>query len=113
MYIRWTSYSCPSCGAHTESRIVSSPRVGVENRKCEKCGFSYRTPDREWNNMTKGQRIGYFLSEWTIGWLFLFILVGLTFANENLWLRVLYGLFLGAVWCLPSWMLKLARVRSS
>jgi len=60
--------------------------------------------------MTKGQRVGYFLSEWTIGWLFFFVLGGLILNSENYLLGALYGLLAGAVCCLPSWFLKLARV---
>lgn len=112
MYLRWTSYSCPSCGAHTESRIVSSPRVGLEHKECGKCGAAYRTPDKEWQNMTKGQRVGYFLSEWTAAWLGLFVLGGIIL-SDNHWLGGFYGFAAGCVWCAPSWLRKLWRVKQS
>jgi hypothetical protein len=63
--------------------------------------------------MTKGQRIGYFLSEWTIGWLLFFVLSGLILWTENHWLGVLYGLLAGALCCSPSWLVKVVRVRGS
>ena len=113
MYLRWTSYSCPACGAHTESRVVSSPRVGLEYKKCRKCGATYRTPDREWQNMTVGQRRDYFLSEWTVGWIGLFVLVG-AFAIDNHWLGGFYGLAAGCIWCAPPWLRKYCwRVKQS
>src|SRR5882762_874121 len=112
MYLRWTSYSCPSCGTHTESRIVSSPRVGLEYRKCGKCGSTYQTPDKEWQHMTSGQRLGYFLSEWAVAWLGIFILGGIIL-NDNHWLGAFYGFASGSIWCVPSWLRKIWRVKQS
>jgi len=63
MYIRWTMYHCPSCGKQWKSRVVTSPRVGPEYHRCS-CGYSFRTSDKEWGHMTKGQRIEYFASIW-------------------------------------------------
>lgn len=112
MYIRYTSYSCSSCGNHLESRLVTSPRVGPENKYCSKCGHSYRTPDREWTEMTKCQRLGYFLSEWTIGWLLLFAAGGAAWSGD-VWPGVLYGLLGGIICCTPSWLVKIRKVRQS
>ena len=112
MYLRWTTYSCPSCGAQLETRIVTSPRVGVERDECNQCGVYYRTPDLEWYNMTKWQRIGYFISMWTVAWLIFFTVCGLIVSDEeHPWTR-LYGL-LGIVFCIPIWLLKVVRVRNS
>src|SRR5580658_5488384 len=67
MYLlRWTTYRCPSCNAYIRSRVVTAPRVGLEYKKCRSCGFVYRTPDTEWQHMTNGQRVGYFLNEWAL-----------------------------------------------
>jgi hypothetical protein len=112
MYLRWTSYDCPSCGLHLESRIVSSPRVGPEQRICRHCGVMIRTPDKEWQNMTRGQRLGYFLSEWSVAWLGIFILGG-AILEENHWLGVVYGIAAGLVWLAPSYIWKLWRVKHS
>lgn len=112
MSLRWASYRCPSCGAYLESRMINSARVGLECKKCGKCGAEYRTPDREWQNMTKGQRVSYFLSEWTVGWIGVFILGG-AILSDNGWLGGFYGLAAGCVWCAPSWIGKSRRVKHS
>ena len=44
-----------------DSRMVGLTRVGLEYKKCRKCGARYRTPDKEWRDMTRGQRVGYFV----------------------------------------------------
>jgi len=113
MYVRWTSFSCPSCGTHYDSRIVTSARVGVEEKECKKCGFTYRTIDREWKNMTKWQRIGYFLSMWTVAWLIFFAACGLAaYDEDHPWTR-LYGLAVGILVFTPVWIVKIARVKQS
>jgi predicted RNA-binding Zn-ribbon protein involved in translation (DUF1610 family) len=94
MGLRWASYRCPSCGAHLESRMINSPRVGLEYKKCGKCGAEYRTPDREWQNMKTGQRVSYFVSEWTVGWIGVFILGG-TILDNGGWLGGFCGLAAG------------------
>ena len=90
MYVRWTNFKCPSCNSSLESRVVSSPRVNVEYKKCRSCGFTYRTPDKEWRHMTKGQRVGYFLNEWAVA------VVGLSLCVQPFFTRPigkhLYGL---------------------
>jgi predicted RNA-binding Zn-ribbon protein involved in translation (DUF1610 family) len=83
MYIRWTTYRCPSCNARWRSRIVTSPRVGRENRKCRSCGFVFRTPDKEWQHMTTGQRVGYFLNEWTVGLLAIYVIAALILYDSD------------------------------
>lgn len=113
MYIRYTAYRCPSCDKQLESRIVSSPRVGQEQKNCAMCGCTYQTPDREWRNMTKGQRLGYFLSEWTVGWIGISILAGIILSEDNRSLGAFYGLAVGMILCAPSWLIKLWRVRQS
>jgi len=113
MFIRWTSYSCPSCGAHIESRLVSSRRVGIEHRRCQKCGVAFRTPDREWQNMTRGERLGYFLSETTVAWLGTFALSGALVQDGPWWIITLEGLALGVAVCTPFWLYKLWAVRCS
>jgi hypothetical protein len=114
MYIGWTSYTCPSCSAHIESRIVSSPRVGPERKACSRCGFSYRTPDLEWRNMNTSKRLGYFLSEWTVGWLGFFALAGFLLVQETPhWLGALEGLGIGMACCTPLWLWKVRKVKQS
>lgn len=111
--IRYTLYRCPSCGKRLESRVVTSPRVGREHRDCPKCGYTYRTPDREWRNMTKGQRRDYFLSEWVVGWLGVSVLGGIILSEGSRWVGAIFGLVAGIILCAPSWLLKLRRVRRS
>jgi hypothetical protein len=60
--------------------------------------------------MTKGQRIGYFLSEWTVAW-FIIPILGGGLLVDNSWLGVIYGLLFGAACCIPSWLLKIAEVK--
>lgn len=62
--------------------------------------------------MTTGQHIGYFLSEWIVAWLILFIPAGAVL-NDNHWLGGFYGLAAWCVCCAPSWSLKLRRVKQS
>jgi len=111
-YIRWKRYYCPHCGKWTGTHVVSSPRVGRETEKCASCSTEYRTLNLEWRSMTKGQRIGYFISEWTIGWLLFFFLVGLTFEGPTWW-RLSAGFLLGLACCVPFVIYKLFRVRKS
>src|SRR5271169_4281310 len=75
MYIRWTNFKCPFCSATWSSRIVSAPRPDKELRTCGKCDREFRTHDIEWTHMAKGQKIGYLLNEWMVGWLLLYVLV--------------------------------------
>jgi len=75
MYIRWTNFKCPVCSATWSSRIVSAPRPDKEFRTCGKCHREFRTHDVEWAHMAKGQKIGYLLNEWMVGWLLLYALV--------------------------------------
>jgi hypothetical protein len=62
--------------------------------------------------MTRGQRVGYFLSEWAVAWLAIFILGG-AILDDNHWLGVIYGIGAGLVWLAPSCMRKLWRVKQS
>lgn len=75
MYIRWTNFKCPFCSATWSSRIVSAPRPDREFRTCGKCDREFRTHDIEWTHMAKGQKIGYLLNEWMVGWLLLYAMV--------------------------------------
>jgi len=75
--------------AHILSRALSVHQgLDWSTRSAESAVLAYRTPDIEWQNMTKGQRVGYFLSEWTVAWLGLFVLGGI-FLSDNRWLGAL------------------------
>jgi len=75
MYIRWTNFKCPFCGATWASRIVSAPRPDKESRTCSTCNREFKTHDIEWAHMARKQRIGYVLNEWTVAWLFLYAML--------------------------------------
>ncbi len=115
MYVRWTTYRCPSCTARTESRLVTSPRVGIEYRKCRSCGSTYRTPDREWQHMTTGQRVGYFLNEWAVAIIGLSILFAiLIYYADKSDLQISAGLVAVSIaCCVPFWLWKYSLVRRS
>ena len=72
MYIRWTNYNCPHCGKTWRQRIITSPRLGPERRKCWNCEQLFVTPDSEWPRMSRKQRIAYVLNEQLFAWLFVF-----------------------------------------
>jgi hypothetical protein len=87
----------------------------VEYKKCRSCGASYRTPDIEWPHMTTGQRVGYFLNEWTVATLGIFLVCAgvVFFADTSDW-RVPTVIVLVAVGiCLPFWLWKWFAVRRS
>jgi hypothetical protein len=70
----------------------------------------------EWNHMTKGQRVGYFLSEYTIAWFFFFFIAGfaIAFDNGNYWSSAFYGFVTGLLCvCLPLWAFKFIKVKNS
>jgi len=115
MYVRWTTYRCPSCNARTETRMISSPRVGVEYKKCKSCGSSYRTPDIEWPHMTTGQRVGYFLNEWAVAILGISVVcAGMVFyADKSDWRVPAAIVLVGVGICLPFWLWKWFAVRRS
>jgi hypothetical protein len=115
MYVRWTTYRCPSCNARTGTRMISSPRVGVEYKKCGKCGASYRTPDVEWPHMTTGQRLGYFLNEWTVALLGILLVVAgaIVYADRSEWQTSVWLVLGGIACCLPFWLWKSFAVRRS
>ena len=111
MYVRWKIYSCPSCGKEFKSRIVTAPRVGLEYEICS-CGCSFRTTDKEWHNMNRGQRIEYFLSIWIGCWLVFFAACGAACTDER-WLGSLYGLAVGLICASPFVLWKLWQVKKS
>jgi hypothetical protein len=115
MYVRWVTYRCPSCNARTESRVVNSTKVGLEYKKCRSCGNTYRTPDREWMNMTTGQRVGYFLNEWSAGALVVcaFIAGVNFFADHSTWKFSLWVMLGGIACCAPFWLWKFLNVKRS
>jgi hypothetical protein len=80
MYIRiqWTNFNCPFCGTPWSRRIVTAPRPEKELRTCSNCNREFKTHDIEWAHMTKGQKVGYFLNEWTVAWLLFYAMVALT-----------------------------------
>jgi hypothetical protein len=114
--VAWYTYRCPSCKARTAFRIGISPRVAAEYKPCRSCAAVYRTPDREWLHMTKGQRLRYFLSEWSI----LIIVLCLVFAvmmyyasaktdwKPSAWIIGVTGALFA-----PFWLRKYFLVRSS
>ncbi len=114
MYIRWIDYKCPSCNACVDSRLVRSPRVGVEYKNCRKCGFRYRTPDKEWRDMTKGQRVGYFVI-WSGATLGIFTFTAIVFfaTDRSDWQFPAFTVAMGMVFCAPFWMWKLVSIRRS
>ncbi len=112
MYVRWTNFKCPSCNSSLESRVVSSPRVNVEHKKCRSCGFTYRTPDKEWQHMTRGQRVGYFLNEWAVAVLGLSLLCAALFYKTD-WQASIWAVGIGVACCTPFWLWKLFMVRRS
>ena len=112
MYVRWTTFKCPSCNSSLESRVVTSPRVNVEFKKCRSCGFTYRTPDKEWQHMSKGQRIGYFLNEWAVAVLGLSLLCAAIFYKTD-WQASVWAVGIGVACCAPFWLWKLFKVRRS
>ena len=65
--------------------------------------------------MTRGQHLGYFLSEWIVGWIGISVFGGIILSEgvSNPWLGALYGLAAGLIMCTPSWLLKLWKVRQS
>src|SRR6266545_4287902 len=75
MYIRWNNFKCPHCGKTWACRVVSAPRVGRELRTCSSCGMQFTSHDREWAHMTRGQKLGYLVSEWVVGWLLFYALL--------------------------------------
>ena len=77
MYIRWTNFTCPFCGAGWSSRIVTGPRPDRESRTCSNCNREFKTHDIEWVHMTKGQKVGYFLNEWMVALLLFYGMVAL------------------------------------
>jgi hypothetical protein len=115
MYLRWVTYRCPSCNTRTESRIVTSPRVGVEFRKCRSCDSVYRTTDREWTHMTTGQRVGYFLNEWAVGIISVCILFAalIFYADKSDWRTPVWFVGVSIACCVPFWLRKLYLVRRS
>jgi hypothetical protein len=74
--IAWYTYKCPSCNARIASRIGNLPRVGAEYAPCGSCKNICRTPDIEWQHMTKWQRVRYFMNEYV----FLILLLAVLFA---------------------------------
>lgn len=74
--IAWYTYKCPSCNARIASRIGNLPRVGAEYTPCGSCKNICRTPDIEWQHMTKWQRVRYFMNEYV----FLILLLAVLFA---------------------------------
>ncbi len=62
--------------------------------------------------MTNAQRVGYFLSKWTIAWIGLFILGGIILSKSG-WSGGFYGFAAGCIWCAPSWMGKSQSVEHS
>lgn len=115
MYVRWVTYRCPSCNARTESRIVTSPRAGVEYKKCRSCNAVYRTPDIEWSHMTTGQRVGYFLNEWAVAVLAVTVLSAAIMwgAAKPDWQPSAWTLAIGIAFCVPFWLWKLLAVQRS
>ncbi|HET9178592.1 MAG TPA: hypothetical protein VFQ24_09585 [Terriglobia bacterium] len=63
--------------------------------------------------MTKGERLGYFFSEWIVGLLGVSVLCGVILSEGSRWVGAICGLLAGVVLCAPSWLLKLRRVRQS
>lgn len=115
MYLRWVNYKCPSCQKRTESRIVTTPRAGVEYKKCRSCGATYRTPDIEWQHMTTAQRVNYFLNEWAIAVLGISIVcaVGVFYADRSDWKVPAIIVGVGAACCAPFWLMKVLAVKRS
>lgn len=114
MYIRWTTFRCPSCNAVTERRVVSAPRAAVEYKKCKSCGAAYRTPDIEWQHMTRGQRVGYFLNEWTVAVLIVVVFIAVIgYVSGNDWTVPAVIVAIGVGLCVPFWLWKSLSVRSS
>jgi hypothetical protein len=112
MYVRWTTYSCPSCGREFQSRVVSAPRVGLEFRNCV-CGFTHKTGDIEWQRMRLGQRVEYFLSIWIGCWILFFVACGAVAVEENHWLGALYGFAIGLACASPFLIWKALQVKKS
>src|ERR1700761_7036060 len=110
--IRRTRYNCSHCRRWIGTRVITSPRVGVETKACRYCNTRYRTLNLEWKNMTKQQRVSYFISEWTVGWFLFFILVGSTIEAPLLG-RVAFGVLLWFACSVPFVIYKLFRVRQS
>src|SRR5262249_40935213 len=114
MYIRWVNYTCPACGKEWTSRVLTAPRVGREFRQCRRCHYKYRTPDKEWRNMTRGQRTEYLLSIWIVCWIVLFTLGGVANPDwPNKWVGAFLGLAIGIGCALPFWLWKLWQIRLS
>jgi Zn ribbon nucleic-acid-binding protein len=114
MFIRWTDYKCPSCNACTDSRMVGLPKVGTEHKDCRKCGFRYRTPDKEWRDMTKGQRVGYFVVfAGATFCIFAFMAIVFFVADKSDWQFPAMTVAMGLALCTPFWVWKLLSVRRS
>ena len=109
MYVRYTTYRCPSCNARIGDRIVTSPRVGLEYKKCRSCGHVYRTPNIEWQHMTTGQRRDYFLNKWAVAVIGLFILtaVGAYYSDKSDWKAPVWTIAVGIGCFVPCWLWKL------
>jgi hypothetical protein len=114
MFIRWINYKCPSCNACVDSRMVGLPKVGRAYKNCRKCGFTYRTPDQEWRDMTKGQRVGYFV-RFSGATLCIFTFMAILFfaTDKSDWQFPAMTVAVGMVICAPFWMWKVFSVRRS
>jgi len=114
--IAWYTYKCPSCSARIASRIGNNPRVGVEYKPCGSCGSICRTPDIEWQHMTKWQRIRYIMNEYGILLLILAILfaIGMYYATAKTdWKPSAWILGVTLAVFAPFWLRKYFLVRDS
>jgi hypothetical protein len=84
--IHYTRFDCPHCGKHWTDRVVTSPTVAPEWVTCKKCKTPFRTPDIEWDHMTRGEKAGYLFRESTIGWILfcgIFFAAGMAMALDS------------------------------
>ena len=114
--VAWYTYRCPSCNARTAFRLAKKPRVAVEYKRCKACSAIYRTPDQEWQHMTTGQRIRYFLNDWSVLILLLcsIFAVGMYYASgKTEWKPSAWVLGITAALLVPFWLRKYFLVKSS
>ena len=110
MHITWKSYSCPSCGTDLAIRFGSPTKIGVEYNHCPCCGSAYRTPDKEWANMTISERVGHFVAPWTAGVITMAGIIGFTaglLAGKSRFIGIIKGLGIVSALLIPYWLVKL------
>jgi hypothetical protein len=80
MLVRYYTFSCPSCKAQYANKL-SPILLGAGRRVCAKCQLAFNDGTHEWPELTRTQKLQYFLPTMPLG----FVLGAVLMAGIAVW----------------------------